>query len=168
MNLKALIFASALALLPATAYGGDSPKAEGSHGDWKAYSRVESGEKICYVLAEPSTKSPQNVKHGDIYFMVASWKSGAASEQPSFMAGYPLKTNSPPIARVGSAKISMYVSQNEAFIENSGDETRLVKAMRDGSTMRINAMSQRGTAVTYSFSLKGVTAALKSAKSACS
>ena len=167
MKIKSIFLTAAIFGLSAPVHA-ETSTVEGTHGEWTAYSRMDSGEKICYVLAKPGTKSPGNVKHGDIYFMVASWKSGAANEQPSFMAGYPLKSNSPPVARVGSAKFPMFVSQNEAFIENNGDESRLVKAMRDGSTMRVSAMSQRGTAVNYSFSLKGITAALKSAKSACS
>ncbi len=165
MKRKSWIIAALLCALPSTASA--APQLVSSHGEWAAYSRTESGEKICYVLAEPSSKSPSNVTHGDIYFMVASWQSGAASEQPSFMAGYPLKPNSPPQIRVGSARYPMFVSQNEAFVDDGGDERSLVKAMRDGSSMRVSAMSQRGTAVTYNFSLKGVTAALKAAKSAC-
>lgn len=144
-----------------------TPKLLSTSGDWQTYARTDSGTKVCYVLAKPSTKSPSNVRHGDIYFMVASWKAGQASEQPSFFAGYSLKPSSPPTAKVGSARFPMYVSQNEGFIEDNGSEKKLVKAMRAGSTMRVEAVSQRGTAVTYNFSLKGVTAALKKAKSAC-
>jgi len=62
--------------------------------------------------------------------MVSNWKSGQAQEQPSFMAGYPLKISSPPKAMVGSARTRMYVSQNEAFIQETGDERQLVKRMR--------------------------------------
>ncbi len=143
------------------------PKLEGTYGDWSAYSRSEGGDTICYVLSEPKKKIPSSVKHGDIFFMVSNWKSGQASEQPSLMAGYSLKVASPPTAIVGSARTRMYVSQNEAFIKDSADERRLVKRMRAGANMRVSAVSHRGTAVSYDFSLKGVTAALKKAKTRC-
>jgi len=151
---------------PQAAFAAD-PKLDGTFSAWSAYSRSEGGDKICYVLAKPTTKAPSSVNHGDIYFMVANWKSGAAKEQPSLLAGYPLKPTSPPKARIGSGKYDMYVSQNEAFIESGSDERRLVKAMRAGSSMRVQAVSGRGTAVSYEFSLKGVTAALKKAKASC-
>ena len=83
------------------------------------------------------------------------------------MAGYPLKVTSPPTAIVGSARTRMYVSQNEAFVKKTGDERSLVKKMRAGANMRVSAMSARGTAVSYDFSLKGVTAALNKAKASC-
>ncbi len=144
-----------------------SPKLEGTFGDWSAYSRTDNGETLCYALSKAKSQSPNNVRHGDIYFMIASWKSGAATEQPSFIAGYALKPESPPRVSVGSADYTMYADQNEAFIQESSDERSLVKAMRRGSTMRVSAMSARGTAVNYSFSLKGVSAALTKTKQRC-
>ena len=62
----------------------------------------------------------------------------------------------------------MYVSENEAFIEKSDDETRLIRAMRRGADMRISAVSSRGTATNYVISLRGVSAGLDRARQACS
>ncbi len=144
-----------------------SPKLQGSYGDWSVFTRYEGAEQLCYVLSKAATKSPSNVKHGDIYFLVANWKSGAASEQPSFMADFSLQAGSPPKIRVGSTSFPMYVSQNEAFVADGNDERDLLGKMRAGSTMRVDAVSARGTRVNYSFSLKGITAALKKAKDSC-
>ena len=152
--------------LPSFAHAAE-PKLEGTFTDWAVYTRIEGGDKICYALSKPKSKSPSSVNHGDIYFMVSNWRSGAAKEQPSFMAGYSLKKNRAPEARVGSAKYTMFVSENESFIESSKDERALVKKMRAGATMNVKAVSARGTNVNYAFSLKGVTAALKKAKSIC-
>lgn len=169
MKLLSSTFAlTALAVMTAAPAYAAEPKLEGTFGDWSAYSRAEGGDKICYVISEPKKKTPSSVKHGDIFFMVSNWKSGQASEQPSLMTGYPLKISSPPTAMVGSARTRMYVSQNEAFIKDAGDERQLVKRMRAGANMRVSAMSTRGTSVSYDFSLKGVTAALNKAKSSCS
>ena len=142
-------------------------KAQGTFSDWTVYTRDTGGDRICYALSPASEKVPGSVSHGDVYFMVANWKSGAATEQPSFLAGYTLKPTTPPKARVGSTRIPMYASQNEAFVEAGSDESKLVRSMRKGSVMRVEAMSERGTATSYEFSLKGVTAALKKAKSLC-
>lgn len=166
-NFVALATLTLLTALPNAALAAD-PKLEGKFSEWATYSRVEGNDKICYALAKPKSKAPSSVNHGDIYFMVANWRSGAATEQPSFLAGYPLKNTSSPLVRVGSAKQSMYVSENEAFIESNSDESRLVRSMKAGSVMRISATSARGTAVSYEFSLSGITAALKKAKAVCS
>ena len=99
---------------------------------------------------------------------MSSWADGSADEQPSFLAGYPLKPASPPRARVGGDRYTMFVSDREGFLEESGDEDRLVRAMRRGAVLRVEAVSMRGTATVYEFSLSGVTAALEAVETLCS
>lgn len=160
------VAALALVSVSTTAHASE-PKLEGTYSDWATYSRVEAGDKICYALAKAKTKSPSSVRHGDIYFLVSNWKSGQATEQPSLMTGFPMKVTSPPTASVKSARTRMYVAQNEAFVDARADEKSLVRNMKAGATLRVSAVSQRGTSVSYDFSLKGVTAALKKAASVC-
>lgn len=161
------VFALTL-LMAAPAAAQSTPKLTGTHGDWTVYTRGSGGERICYVLSEPLAKSPTTVDHGNIYFMVSSWKNGAATEQPSFLAGYNLRPTRAPKAQVGSTALNMFAADNEAFISESSNERKLVSKMRAGSTMTVSAVSSRGTQTRYTFSLKGVTAALRQAKSACS
>ncbi|MBL4852919.1 MAG: invasion associated locus B family protein [Robiginitomaculum sp.] len=142
-------------------------KLEGVFSDWAVHSKTVSGDTICYALAKPKSKTPSSVDHGDIYFMVADWKSGAAKEQPSLITGYMLKAQIPPSARIGRAKIPMFADKNEAFVESGADEKKLVRSMRKGSTMRVDAVSARGTQISYEFSLRGITAALGKVRSVC-
>lgn len=166
--MKRLFMALAITTVTATtAYAAD-PKLEGTFSDWSVYSRADGRELICYAIAKPEAKAPSNVNHGDIYFMVANWKSGAAKEQPSLLTGYSLKTTRAPLAYVGSTKVTMYASENEAFVDANADERTLVRKMRAGSKMRVEAVSSRGTETSYIFSLKGITAALRKAKTTCS
>ncbi len=143
------------------------PQARATYKDWSVFVRETGGQKICFVAAEAGDKSPKSVNHGDVFFLIASWKSGAAKEQPSLMTGYALKGKPEPTVRIGSDKWNMYVSENEAFIEASAEESRLVRAMRRGANMRISAVSQRGTATSYIISLRGVSAALDRAAAEC-
>jgi invasion protein IalB len=156
------------ALTAAPAFAQSAPKLAGTHGDWTVYTRGSGGERICYVLSEAQAKSPTSVNHGDVYFMVSNWENGAATEQPSFLAGYSLKTTRAPKAQVGGTALTMFAADNEAFISESSNERKLVSQMRAGSTMTVSAVSQRGTQTRYTFSLKGVSAALRQAKTACS
>lgn len=138
-----------------------------SFKDWSVFVQESGGDKICFAAAEASDKSPKTVNHGDIFFLVASWKSGAASNQPSFRVGYNLQSAPAPTIRIGSEKWDMYVSENEAFIESAAAEQSLISAMRRGADMKISAMSSRGTATAYVVSLAGVSAAIDRAKETC-
>lgn len=149
MMLRHTVFVLAAALglsAPSAAQDSAQPVFQGAHGDWRVFTRGAGEARVCYVLATPSEALPRNVDHGDVFFLVASWANGDAEEQPSFMAGYPLRPDSPPTARVGSDRFVMFVSEREGFVEEARDEDRLVDAMRRGSTMRVEAMSERGTA----------------------
>ncbi|WDI30025.1 invasion associated locus B family protein [Hyphococcus flavus] len=153
--------------LSVTGAVAQQPEAKATFRDWSVFVREVDGEKICFAATEATDKSPKSVNHGDIFFLIATWASGAASEQPSLMTGYALNAKPEPTLRIGSDKWDMYVSENEAFIEESAEEDRLVRAMRRGADMRISALSQRGTATSYVISLRGVSAALDRAKAEC-
>lgn len=174
MRLSAAVCASFLSLAamaaipaPVQASEGAEPVFHNAHNVWRVFTRGEGSERYCYAVSRPSESLPSNVTHGDVFFFVASWASGAAREQPSFMAGYSLRPDSPPRARVGSDRFTMYVSRNEGFVELERDATRLVNAMRQGSSMRVEATSDRGTATVYEFSLLGATAALRQVNDLC-
>lgn len=170
--MKALLLSAAIAmslspaLIPASA-SANTPQRAGAHGDWTVYIRGSGRAKTCYAVSRATALSPSNVNHGDIFFLVSNWANGDATEQPSLMTGFPLKPARAPKARVGSTAVAMYGDNNEAFIHDRADERRLVSQMRAGANMTVEAVSARGTEVSYNFSLKGVTAALRQAKSLC-
>lgn len=153
-----------LAFAPALAA---EPKTVATYRDWSVFVREVDGDRVCFAASEAKDKSPKSVNHGDIFFLVATWKSGAAKNQPSLMTGYNLKDAPAPTLRIGSDKWDMYVSENEAFIESAREEQRLIDAMRRGAEMRVSAVSSRGTATSYVISLQGVSAALDRMSEAC-
>lgn len=155
------------AILPAGAVAAQEPQFHQEHGEWRVFTRGSGEERVCYATSRPTDSRPADVEHGDVYFMVATWASGAATEQPSFLAGYELRADNPPVARVGSDAATMYVSEREGFLEEGSEERDLVSAMRAGSNMRVEAASGRGTQTAYTFSLSGVTAALRQVGELC-
>ncbi|PHR53135.1 MAG: hypothetical protein COA47_17155 [Robiginitomaculum sp.] len=161
--LLALIFS----LLSVAAFADGTPKLHTSYKDWAVLTRDVDGDLLCYVRSFAIDKTPENVNHGDVVFFVGTWRSGLAMEQPSLMTGYPIRAKSPPKAKVGNSSITMFSAGQEAFVETEKNEKRLVRAMRKGSRLRVEAMSERGTATAYEFSLSGISAALKKANSLC-
>lgn len=162
-----LAAAAASAAVSGAAAAQEQPTTVATYNDWSVFTREINGDKICFAATEAADKSPKSVNHGDIFFLVASWKSGAAKEQPSLMTGYSLNAKPEPVLRVGSDKWEMYTSENEAFIEAGDEEQRLVRAMKRGADMRVSAVSKRGTATSYIISLRGITAALERVEREC-
>ena len=121
---RKLAFASTILFMAGSGAAiAQEPRAVATFKDWSVFVRDVENDKICFAAAEASDKSPKSVNHGDVFFLVATWRSGAASEQPSLMTGYAIDQKPEPNIRIGSDKWEMYSSENEAFIE-TGDEER--------------------------------------------
>ena len=150
---------TALFVLPAAA-AAQSPTRIKQFDAWGAYSYNSGNSKVCYVLSVPTAKNPANVDHGDIFFLVSQRPGQNISYEPQAMMGYPLKEASKVEVDVDGNKFTLFTRGNSAWVENAAQEPQLVAAMRAGSTMTVKATSRRGTATSYSYSLKGVTAAL--------
>jgi invasion protein IalB len=154
------------AVLAASAAAAD-PQVVARHDAWTVYRLDLEGDLVCYASTPPEDAAPLNAEHGEVAFIVATWKSGAAREQPMLSVGYALRTGAPTSARVGSDRYRMFTDGTEAFIEADADQPRLVNAMKRGYTMRLETVSAEGTQTTYEFSLRGVTAALRAVSDAC-
>jgi len=153
--------------LGAPALAQSEPEFRGEYSDWRVFTRSTDDGLVCYTLSRPRDSTPLAHAHGNVYFLVSSWQSGAVEEQPSLLVGYDLRPNSPPQIRVGSSRFDMFSDGQEAFLDNLRDEPSLIRDMRRGSTMRVTGTTLDGVATAYEFSLSGITAALQRVSSLC-
>ncbi|MNF03552.1 hypothetical protein D3C80_2028960 [compost metagenome] len=75
--------------------------------------------------------------------------------------GYQLKANSSVNVMVDGARFPFFSEGNRAWAENVADEAKLMRAMRAGKTLNVQATSARGTQTRYTFSLMGLSASLQ-------
>ncbi len=149
-----------LAALPAAAQTSQRLQQFSAWGTF-SYKNQKEGT-VCYVLSVPETKEPASLDHGDIYFIVSMKPGQNVSYEPQFVTAYTMKEGSKVTVKTGDKSYSMFVEGKYAWLENAAEEPQLLAAMRAGATMEVSATSGRGNPTHYSFSLKGVTAALKS------
>ena len=137
----------------------------GQHNAWGTYSYQAGAGKVCYVLTVPTNMLPTSLNHGDIYFFVSQKPGQNVSYEPQFIASYDFQTNSKVKVTVGDSSFTMFTRGKSAWMENAAEEPQLIAAMRAGADMRIQAVSGRGNDTSYTFSLRGITAALSSIQS---
>lgn len=135
-----------------------TPVVLNTYDAWTAYSYRNDGKVLCYAASSPKDSQPIGVDHGDNYFMIT--RSGRAL-RPQAAMGYPLSPGSAVVIDIGGARFPMTPSQTHAWLTNSKREPDLIGAMKHGHEMAISATSERGTKTHYTYSLKGVTAALR-------
>ncbi len=161
MVLKKLVSAAFLTLAMAGIAAAQSPTQIKQFNAWGAYSYNSPKGKVCYILSLPTQKQPSNVNHGDIFFLISQRPGQNVTYEPQAMMGYPLKEDSKVTVTVDGKNFVLFTKGESAWVENVAEEPALVSAMRAGSQMSVKATSRRGTSTNYTYSLTGVTAALK-------
>ena len=165
MSVKTVATAVTLMLAAAGIASAQSPTRIQQFKAWGAYSYKASGGTVCYVLSVPTAKEPANVDHGDIFFIVSQRPGQNISYEPQAMMGYPMKENSKVNVTIDDKNFVMFTKEKAAWVENAAEEPALVAAMKSGKTMTVKAQSRRGTVTSYSYSLQGISAALKQIES---
>lgn len=162
---RTFVAASILTIGLATAAMAQSPTRLNQFDYWGAYSYKAKTGTICYVLSAPTKQEPASVNHGDNFFLISKRPDGVASFEPQFMAGYNLRASSNVTVTIDDkTSFPLFIKEKSAWVESPQNETKLVNAMRNGGTMVVKAVSARGTNTTYTYSLKGISAAVNSIK----
>lgn len=158
------LFAGFLGLQSVAAFA--TPSVVRQYTDWIVFTEDIGGERLCYAATQATDKAPRSADHGDVWFYVSNWQSGKARNQPSLKVGYELRGDLPGKARIGRSDWTLFGVGREAFAQDS-DDAPLVRQLKRGSELRVEATSARNTRVTYHFSLSGSSAAIDRAASAC-
>jgi hypothetical protein len=135
--------------------------------DWSAYAAAGS-PKVCFAVAKPKESTPKAVKRGPIYFYISRWPADNVVDEVSVKMGYPFSEGAKTTVTVGSAKFELFTKDEGAFVEKPDMETKLLEAMKGGSTMKIVGKSARGTNTSDVYSLNGLSDALERAAKECS
>lgn len=162
VSLLAIVIAPLFLALPAQA----ERTAVGRFKDWVVFTDTVGGQDLCYAATEATSKAPSSANHGSVWYYVTTWKSGAATGQPSVRVGYDFREGSSPKTKVGRSSWTMFTSGGEAFA-NDSDDKAIVEALRKGANLSFEGTSARGTKVSYKFSLSGSAAAIDKSVEAC-
>jgi len=143
----------------------------GAFKDWTAYTTGTGDAKTCYALSAPRSSDPKKANRDPIYFLVSDWPARKAKAETEMVPGYKYKDDSKVTVQVGSDKFTFFTRNDgddgSAWVQDLGDEPRLVDAMRSGSQMIVTGTSSRGTLTKDTFSLSGISAAIAKIHSAC-
>lgn len=161
MFVRSSVTAVAIILATSTLAAAQSPTRIEQFKAWGAYSYKSNGGNVCYVLSVPTAKEPASVNHGDIFFVVSQRPGQNISYEPQAMMGYALKETSKVNVTIDDKNFVMFVKETSAWVENAAEEPALVAAMKTGKAMTVKATSARGTGTSYTYSLSGISAALK-------
>nr|WP_200991958.1 invasion associated locus B family protein [Rhizobium rhizogenes] len=160
MFVKNLVAALAFISFGAGAAHADAPVRMQQFDAWGAYSYKSGGSVSCYALSTPIAQAPSNVDHGDNFLIVAHPSAGD-NYVPEVAAGYDLKQGQTMTAMIGDKTYAMFTKDRHGWVQDENQQPAMVQAMKSGAKLELHATSKRGTATSYSYSLSGITGALK-------
>lgn len=145
-------------MLPSSAQAQEPTFVEQSR-DWDVFTTTIEGARACFIVSKPRTYDPMpESRHGDVFFYLTRRPAASVTAEPLILVGYSFAEGSQVTATVGASNFTFLTQGPRAFLNNPAEGANLLAAMRAGSELRVRGTSSRGTNVTYSFSLSGVTA----------
>lgn len=161
--MKKLAFTLAF-ILAGILHAEAAPRLIDRFADWGVYSYTSRNKTICYILTKPVKAEPADVDHGTNFFLIAPNAAGSkTSYEPQASMGYVLKQHSIVNLQIRDKHFRMFTQDKTAWVKTLAREPELMKEIKGGRQMVLQATSARGTHTSYTYSLDGVTAALKRA-----
>ena len=140
--------------------------------DWSVF--VDGNPMDCWSVSSPKEMKntdaqgrPKAVKRGDVLLFVSFHKGKAGGGEVSYTGGYPFADGSTVTLDIGGTVFELFTVGEWAWTGSAADDTKIISAMKSGSTAILSARSSRGTQTADNFSLLGFTAALDEAQKRC-
>lgn len=161
---------------------GEAPAAKpeliGTYGDWSVFHSQSGKAKICYTLAQPKSRDPEDLKRDPGYAFISERPAEGVRNEVSFIMGFDVgapgdsedKKKSKliaPTAEIGDTKFDLLPKGADLWVKNAAQENGLVAEMRKGKTLVVKATSKRGNLTTDTYSLSGFAQAIERATKDC-
>jgi invasion protein IalB len=154
--LAIFVFAMTLAPLSAKAEG---PRLIGQYSDWAAYVVTENGNKVCYMVSQPSKAQGDYTRRGEVFALLTHRPAEGTKNVFSYITGYAYKPGSDATLSFGNVKFTLFTQDETAWAPDAETDNSIAKSLRTGSSMTVKGTSSRGTSTSDSFSLRGSGAA---------
>jgi invasion protein IalB len=146
-----------------------APQSQGSFVDWNVWELDEGGQKICYIVSEPTKQDGNYTRRGKAAVLVTRRPTPAVTDEVSVQPGYTyLEGSSVGVDVVGQSQFTLFTRGAHAWTKNETEDQALIRAMKAGSKMVIQGESSKNTNSLDEYSLIGFTDAYNAMVEACS
>lgn len=166
-NLRFWLLSLIAVLASVSVAAAQKPEKLGDFTAWQAFRMVEpSGQVVCWMLTDPQSSQPGNLRRGDPWLLVAH-RPGQETRVISFESGFPMDASKRPIASVGGKNFAMFSKGGETAWSHPEDDAAMITALKRGLSLTIESRSARGNDIRDQFSLRGFTKAYDKISQAC-
>jgi len=169
------------------------PELVGSYGDWSVFHSQSGKNKVCYTLAQPKSRDPDDLKRDPGYAFISERPGEGVRNEVSLIMGFDVGAPSAdsdakdagdakdkkkdkekkknelvaPTAVVGDSSFDLLPKGGNLWVKNAAQESALIAEMRKGKTLVVKATSKKGNLTTDTYSLSGFAPAIDRALKDC-
>lgn len=130
-------------------------KLEYSNRDWRVFSTVQQGKRVCYMLNLPDVRAGTVKKRGDVFVLVTQVKPGV--DEFSVSSGYEFKKDAVKLS-MGKKSFELFTKGSLAWAPSQKQDSEIVKSMKKENKLVVEATAQNNQKSKDSYSLRGFTA----------
>ena len=155
-------------LISFSARSAEDLKSIGKFKDWEAFTVSENDNKICFAQSIPILRAPKKFERNPSRLFITFRPSEDMKDEVSATSGYTFQKEKIVKAKTGKKTYDFFSQEEFAWILDTEEEQRFIKAMKKDSRVMIIGRTEKGKQTVDHYSLMGFTKAYNTAKKNCS
>ena len=166
--INSLYISFIIILISFSARSAEDLKSVGKFKDWEAFTVSENNNKICFAQSIPILRAPKKFKRNPSRLFVSFRPTENIKNEVSATSGYTFQKEKIVKAKTGKKTYDFFSQEEFAWILDTEEEQRFIKAMKKASRVMIIGRTEKGKQTVDHYSLMGFTKAYNTAKKNCS
>ena len=155
-------------LISFSARSAEDLKSIGKFKDWEAFTVTENDNKICFAQSIPILRAPKKFERNPSRLFISFRPTEDIKDEVSATSGYTFQKEKIVKAKTGKKTYDFFSQEEFAWILDTEEEQRFIKAMKKASRVMIIGRTEKGKQTIDHYSLLGFTKAYNTAKKNCS
>jgi len=155
-------------LISFSARSAEDLKSIGKFKDWETFTVTENDNKICFAQSIPILRAPKKFERNPSRLFITFRPSEDIKDEVSATSGYTFQKEKIVKAKTGKKTYDFFSREEFAWILDTEEEQRFIKAMKKASRVMIIGRTEKGKQTIDHYSLMGFTKAYNTAKKNCS
>jgi len=155
-------------LISFSARSAEDLKSIGKFKDWETFTVTENDNKICFAQSIPILRAPKKFERNPSRLFITFRPSEDMKDEVSATSGYTFQKEKIVKAKTGKKTYDFFSQEEFAWILDTEEEQKFIKAMKKASRVMIIGRTEKGKQTIDHYSLMGFTKAYNTAKKNCS
>ena len=166
--INSLYISFIIILISFSARSAEDLKSIGKFKDWETFTVTENDNKICFAQSIPILRAPKKFERNPSRLFISFRPSEDIKDEVSATSGYTFQKEKIVKAKTGKKTYDFFSQEEFAWILDTEEEQRFIKAMKKASRVMIIGRTEKGKQTIDHYSLMGFTKAYDAAKKNCS